>query len=1417
MAKALGLLGAIDPARLSEVSKNQDEVKRIHLSNNSVGFICDLMNELARAFLSATDSNIQLSASFAMQELLRIHEIKAVKDFSKNITLTVGNQVWAMLPEHVRELLLPLYNSRYCLSGAKSVRPSIAHDAFWPPFYGTSNAQDFKKWLTDWMIQLLNLVEDEKDYEVFSVCKPIFKRDLNTALHLLPSVIMSILLHSPHHHSKVATEVLAVMSTGHTDSPSSSMDGVSQSYTPNRHMRQLCVETIFSVLDAIKVWVQRRWTEETSGRKVGKVGFQPSPQLQQMQDFLAVLPPQQLGKTAFKCHAFTRALWHIEEHVKNKPSALTQNLSFMQQIYVSLDESDGVAGITSIRENEPTLHDLIVHYKSQGRIQDAVGCYERLCFVNSNERTGNVLSEPSTSKGRLSVGRGKKFSPPKTNMLTDDPHIGLLQCYLNLDQPHAVLNITQGLIAKDNKYETHLNEFRMEAAWRLGMWDEMNAMLQPSDSLAMSSSSECVGRKFSSSSSNDGHNLNDGSLSNIETVPGSRNDCDTRLGMSWGECVGEALLCARRSNYEGYLGALSKLRRQIIPLLSAATMEKGAHQRAYPYLLKLHILSELEDMVIGVLKIDKVANAGIPCNQNFKFLLQPVRMSVDDLVGKWNDRLDLIQTSFRHLEPVLSFRRTLLLLASDMLGNECGELLQRELEKVWLHSAKVARKAKMQQQGEAAFLAAGNGREVFVERAKWSWLKGDKPQAAAILKRGLNIHFPERSSYKTDQSARTAADREACSRAQLLLAQYSEEPVTLDVNSMMLCYREASEINKDSEDGHFHFAMYLDRISSYRRENSVDYQYHIVVSLGKALACGNKHIYQSLPRMFSIWLEVGTLIANQGTASKKIPANRLPTIVEKLQQMNKLMGELCSTLQLYQLMTALPQLISRICHSHPGVFEQLSTIISTLLASYPQQTMWHMIAVSKSSYNMRVQRCIEILEAAKKKRSGLNKFINDITKLADRFIELANKQVQKNMSTNTVSVSNLVRSLPRLLAEEKFSAILVPTQLQMTVQLPPQHQRNVDTQGKQIVVKHNPFPSTEVYIQGIEDQAEVMASLQQPKKITLRASDGNNYIFMCKPKDDLRKDCRLMDFTRFVNRLLVRTPDARARNLLIRTYGVVPLNEECGLMEWVHNLNGLRNVVHSIYREKGIYMPASELKLYCCKQDTPINTKLDIFQNKLKSRHPPVLGEWFTRTFPHPHSWYHARMSYSRTTAVMSMVGYVLGLGDRHGENINLDSKTGDLVHVDFNCLFNKGETFDWPERVPFRLTHNMVNAMGPTGVEGPFRIACEITMGIMRDEREALMSVLKPFIHDPLVEWSRGDKGAKAVENSAKTTGEINNEKAQSHVRDIKHRLEGIIVSKARGFNIPLSVGGQVNCLIEDATNEKLLCQMYIGWAAYL
>ena len=87
-------------------------------------------------------------------------------------------------------------------------------------------------------------------------------------------------------------------------------------------------------------------------------------------------------------------------------------------------------------------------------------------------------------------------------------------------------------------------------------------------------------------------------------------------------------------------------------------------------------------------------------------------------------------------------------------------------------------------------------------------------------------------------------------------------------------------------------------------------------------------------------------------------------------------------------------------------------------------------------------------------------------------------------------------------------------------------------------------------------------------------------------------------------------------------------------------------------------------------------SRLSCISNPMPCRFPPVFHDWFIETFPEPTAWLASRLSYGRTAAVMSMVGWILGLGDRHCENILLDNNTGDVVHVDFNCLFEKASDF---------------------------------------------------------------------------------------------------------------------------------------------
>ena len=85
-------------------------------------------------------------------------------------------------------------------------------------------------------------------------------------------------------------------------------------------------------------------------------------------------------------------------------------------------------------------------------------------------------------------------------------------------------------------------------------------------------------------------------------------------------------------------------------------------------------------------------------------------------------------------------------------------------------------------------------------------------------------------------------------------------------------------------------------------------------------------------------------------------------------------------------------------------------------------------------------------------------------------------------------------------------------------------------------------------------------------------------------------------------------------------------------------------------------------------------------------------------------------------------------------------------------------------------------------------------------------MSVLETFLHDPLCEWG-GNK-----EN------QIENPVAVKSLIVIDKKLQGYVSSSSSvESSLPLSVPGQVNLLINQATSLENLSRMYIGWAPYL
>lgn len=68
---------------------------------------------------------------------------------------------------------------------------------------------------------------------------------------------------------------------------------------------------------------------------------------------------------------------------------------------------------------------------------------------------------------------------------------------------------------------------------------------------------------------------------------------------------------------------------------------------------------------------------------------------------------------------------------------------------------------------------------------------------------------------------------------------------------------------------------------------------------------------------------------------------------------------------------------------------------------------------------------------------------------------------------------------------------------------------------------------------------------------------------------------------------------------------------------------------------------------------------------------PAFRHYFFDRSSTAP-DWFQRRLAYTRSVAASSIAGFVVGLGDRHTNNILVLERTGEVVHIDLGIVFDQ-------------------------------------------------------------------------------------------------------------------------------------------------
>jgi len=350
-----------------------------------------------------------------------------------------------------------------------------------------------------------------------------------------------------------------------------------------------------------------------------------------------------------------------------------------------------------------------------------------------------------------------------------------------------------------------------------------------------------------------------------------------------------------------------------------------------------------------------------------------------------------------------------------------------------------------------------------------------------------------------------------------------------------------------------------------------------------------------------------------------------------------------------------------------------------------------------------------------------------------------------------------------------------------------------------------------------------------------------------------------------VNALLTNDAATSHKDLNIRGYSVIPLAPNSGLIQWLENCDTLHALIKEYRDARKVLLNIEHRLMLLMAPDYQMLTlmqKVEVFEHALSRTTGQDLNKVLWLKSQNSEQWLDRRTNYTRSLAVMSMVGYILGLGDRHPCNLMLDRVSGKIIHIDFGDCFEVAmDREKFPERIPFRLTRMLITAMEVSGIEGNFRSTCESVMNVMRAHKESVMAVLEAFVYDPLINWRLLQGGKTAMHGEPDDTGRVRQAQIMMDddiiARSIKQSgglASGTITHRGRsdtkqqteldgeggdteGLNSKalkvldrvqkkltgkdfgretLDVKTQVEKLIREATSHENLCQCYIGWCPF-
>ncbi|NWX93244.1 ATM kinase, partial [Nothoprocta pentlandii] len=1235
--------------------------------------------------------------------------------------------------------------------------------------------------------------------EVLQLTKPLCEVKTDLCRTLLPYLIHDILLQDPNESwrnllsvqiQKFFTACCKFASSSRSTTPPNSSS--EQESHPFRSLDKVSRRTMLAVVDYL-----RRQKRSVSGTV-----FEDS--------FWLDLNYLEVAAAAQSCAAHFTALLYAEIYADkiNRDKEQQRSLTFEEE---SQKSTIIILNEKSKEETGISLQDLLMDiYRSIGEPDSLYGC--------GGGRMLQPLARIRTYEHEAVWGKALVTYDLETSLSPSTRQAGIIEALQNFGLCNTLSTYLKGLEHENTEWSTELQEIHFQAAWRNMQW---------------------------------------GHISPAKSETG---------GPGYHESLYDALQSLRDKEFAAFYDILKDARVKEVEELCKGSLESV--YSLYPTLCRLQIIGELE-------------------NTGQLFSRSVTAQQLKDTYVKWQRQSLLLKDSdFRFQEPVMALRSVVLeILLEKESENTKRECIKDILTSHLVELSKLARTAKNTQLPERAMFQikqcnpSGFGVSKWqLEEAEVFWAKKEESLALNILK-GM-IKKLDADWFQNDPHLKLMYTEclrlcgtwlaETClENPTVIMQKYLEKAVEIATS----CSGEDSEeLKKGRTRAFLSLARFSDnqyqRIENYMKSSEFENKQALLKKAKEEVGLLRERRVETNRYTVKVQREleldecaIHALAEDRKRFLCKAVENYISCLLSGeehdmwifrlcslwlensgVDRVNEMMKKNAEKIPSYKFLPLMYQLAARMGTKKMGGLgfrEVLNSLISRISLDHPHHTLFIILALANANKDelLTKQQSIrrnKLIKNAPKEISQLDvdrmeaassiinvirrrspRMVRDVEALCDAYIALA------NLDATPWKAQRKGISIPAdqpIIKLKNLEDVVVPT----------------------MEIKVDPMGVYEniVTIRSFKPEFRLAGGMNLPKIIDCVGSDGKERRQLVKGRDDLRQDAVMQQVFQMCNMLLQENTETRKRKLTIRRYKVVvPLSQRSGVLEWCSGtmpigeflVNGEAGA-HRRYRPKDFSSYDCQ-KLMMEAQKKHSDEKYSIFM-KACENFQPVFRYFCMEKFLDPAVWFEKRLAYTRSVATSSIVGYILGLGDRHVQNILIDEQTAELVHIDLGVAFEQGKILPTPETVPFRLTRDIVDGMGITGVEGVFRRCCEKTMDVMRNSQEALLTIVEVLLYDPLFDWTMNPLKALYLQQRTEDEADMSstlgtdpqecNRKASSDTQSFNKVAERVLMrlqEKLKGVEegTVLSVGGQVNLLIQQAMDPKNLSQLFPGWKPWV